>query len=156
MCCVSACRPKEEYEPRGGTPLYDAVGVGVGLLDAEPEAARRRLLVVVTDGYENASKVHTLASIRELLQRKQNEGWTVLYLGADHDAWAQAEAIGLQRGSVAEFASDNIGSTANVLARATGIIACSLTADFAFSANDRRVLSKQLPAPHYRTGRHDI
>ena len=39
----------------------------------------------------------------EALDRKQKEGWLVLYLGASHDAWAQASAIGLHAGNVAAF-----------------------------------------------------
>ncbi len=94
-----------EYEPRGGTPLLDAVGHGVALLDKAPDKDERHVLAIMTDGMENASREHTKESIKALLDRKQREdGWLVMYLGADHDSWSQAAQLGLSAGNVASFA----------------------------------------------------
>lgn len=93
-----------EYQPRGATPLLDAVGLGVGLLDRVSDKDERRILAVMTDGLENASKEYTRERLKALLERKQKEdGWLVLYLGADHDSWAQGEALGLGAGNVSNF-----------------------------------------------------
>jgi hypothetical protein len=93
-----------EYQPRAATPLLDAVGHGVAVLDKHSQAGERRILAVMTDGLENASKEYTKETIKALLDRKQKEeGWLVLYLGAGHDAWAQASALGLHAGNVAAF-----------------------------------------------------
>jgi hypothetical protein len=93
-----------EYQPRAATPLLDAVGHGVTVLDKRKEAGARSILAVMTDGLENASREYTKETIKALLDRKQKEdGWLVLYLGAGHDAWAQASAIGLHAGNVASF-----------------------------------------------------
>jgi hypothetical protein len=76
-----------EYQPRASTPLLDAVGHGVALLDKRKEPGERCILAVMTDGLENASREYTKETIKALLDRKQKEeGWLVLYLGADHDA----------------------------------------------------------------------
>jgi hypothetical protein len=49
-------------------------------------------------------------TVKALLDRKQKEeGWLVLYLGAGHDAWAQANAMGLHAGNVAAFDKQAIG-----------------------------------------------
>jgi hypothetical protein len=99
-----------EYQPRAGTPLLDAVGHGVGLLDKRKEAGERCILAVMTDGLENSSREYTKETIKALLDRKQKEeGWLVLYLGAGHDAWAQASAIGLHAGNVAAFDKRALG-----------------------------------------------
>lgn len=45
-----------------------------------------------------------------LLERKQKEeGWLVLYLGATHNVWAQARAMGSHAGNVAAFDKRAIG-----------------------------------------------
>lgn len=94
----------EEYQPRGGTPLLDAVGHGVAVLDKARQAGERQVLAIMTDGLENASKEYTKDAIRALLERKQKEdGWLVVYLGADHDAWEQARHLGLSQGNTAAF-----------------------------------------------------
>jgi hypothetical protein len=109
----------DEYQPRAQTPLLDAVGHGVSLLDKRKDAGERCILAVMTDGLENASREYTKETIKALLDRKQKEdGWLVLYLGAGHDAWAQASAIGLHAGNVANFdKSALVGSMAAVGAR---------------------------------------
>jgi Mg-chelatase subunit ChlD len=43
-----------EYQPRASTPLLDAVGHGVALLDKRKEPGELCILAVVTDGLENA------------------------------------------------------------------------------------------------------
>ena len=102
----------EEYQPRASTPLLDAVGHGVTVLDKRKEPGARSILAVMTDGLENASREYTKETIKALLDRKQREdGWLVLYLGAGHDAWAQAGALGLHAGNVADFAKEAVGGT---------------------------------------------
>src|SRR5690606_28128088 len=90
-----------EYEPRGLTPLYDAIGATVAALEKRGHATDRRALVIVTDGHENASRRFTRASILELISRRQSEGWLVAYLGAHADTWQEAGAIGIDHGSTA-------------------------------------------------------
>jgi hypothetical protein len=101
-----------EYQPRASTPLLDAVGHGVALLDKRKAADERSVLAVMTDGLENASREYTKETLKALLDRKQKEeGWLVLYLGAGHDAWAQASAIGLHAGNVAAFDKQAVGAS---------------------------------------------
>ena len=101
-----------EYQPRASTPLLDAVGYGVSLLDKRKEASERCILAIMTDGLENASREYTKGTIKALLDRKQKEdGWLVLYLGAGHDAWAQASAMGLHVGNVAGFDKQAVGAS---------------------------------------------
>lgn len=99
-----------EYQPRASTPLLDAVGHGVALLDKRKGAGERCILAIMTDGRENASREYSKETVKALLDRKQKEeGWLVLYLGADHDAWAQAHAMGLYAGNVAGFDKQAVG-----------------------------------------------
>ena len=105
-----------EYQPRASTPLFDAVGHGVALLDKRREPGERCILAVMTDGLENASREHTKETVKALLDRKQKEeDWLVLYLGAGHDAWAQARAMGLHAGNVAAFDKQAVAASMSAI-----------------------------------------
>src|SRR4051812_845577 len=62
--------PSLVLEPRGTTPLLDALGRTIAEVGARlhrmPEAERpdRVLFLTITDGYENASVTHTKGSVR--------------------------------------------------------------------------------------------
>ena len=80
-------------EPRGSTALLDSIGrlvVDAGArLAALPEHDRPGTVVVavMTDGFENASREWTHASIKALVdQQTKDYGWQFLYMGADQDA----------------------------------------------------------------------
>jgi hypothetical protein len=83
--------------PRGGTPLYDAIGTAVHDLSAFTYTENeKKVLVIVTDGYENASREYTSDAIKQLIEEKTKEGWLILYLGADHDAFTQSRDMGFE------------------------------------------------------------
>jgi hypothetical protein len=82
------------------TPLLDAIGHVVGETDKVAlRDGEKVALVILTDGHENASKEHTKETIKALLKdRQDNKGWLVVFLGADVDAFAEANAIGVDAG----------------------------------------------------------
>ena len=88
--------PARDYRLNGMTPLLDAIGAAVADLDKQvKDKDRAAVLVISTDGLENDSKEHTKDSIRKLLEDRQEQGWLITYLGADHDAFDQAGSLGL-------------------------------------------------------------
>lgn len=101
---------RQSYVPRSGTPLLDAIGKAVA--DIDKVALRpdeRPALTILTDGMENASKEHTVESIRALLtDRQDNKGWLVTFLGADIDAFAEAGAIGIHAGKYMALKKGNL------------------------------------------------
>ncbi|MFT3729780.1 MAG: vWA domain-containing protein [Terricaulis sp.] len=88
------------YIPRASTPLLDAIGHAVAEIDKVTLRTDEKVgLVILTDGLENASKEHTKETIRALLKdRQENKGWLVTFLGAEVDAFADAQAIGVDAG----------------------------------------------------------
>lgn len=90
----------QNYVPRAMTPLLDAIGHVVAETDKVVLRPGEKIaLVILTDGHENASKEHTKETIRALLKdRQDNKGWLVTFLGADVDAFAEAQAIGIGDG----------------------------------------------------------
>lgn len=110
---------EKNYRPRGNTPLYDALGKAI--TETEEIGAERYLLVVMTDGKENASREWTIEGVKKLIERKQGEGWTIIYLGANQDAWAAGAALGVARGNTMSYrqTSRGVGQAAVALASAT-------------------------------------
>ncbi len=93
--------------PRGNTALLDAVGRAIvetgERLSKMNEADRPALVVVViiTDGEENASKEFNRTKIKEMISHQQTAyNWQFTYLGANQDAFAEAGSLGIQ-GSIA-------------------------------------------------------
>ena len=82
--------------PRASTPLYDAIGAGIyehSSYDATRED--KKVLVIVTDGYENASREYTGEAIKKLVEEKEEAGWLIVYLGSDHDIYKQTRMMGI-------------------------------------------------------------
>jgi Mg-chelatase subunit ChlD len=100
-----------DYQPRGGTPLLDAIGLAVERCEARAVADSQedQVLVIITDGHENASTDFTGQQIAKLLEAKQEEDWTVLFLGANQDSFATGAGINLREGNVRDFSADASG-----------------------------------------------
>lgn len=112
---------RETFVPRASTPLFDAVGVTVARIDSATLSSDERVaLVILTDGQENASREHTSGSIARLLEsRHKDNGWLIMYLGANQDAWAEGAKMGLARSQTMDYATDNVGTVLKAAARRT-------------------------------------
>ena len=99
----------EDFEPRGGTPLYDAVGRALAAADGR--AHQREILTgdqvpvavtILTDGIENASREFTAEAIRQLIERYRADGWKFGFagIGLGDAAFDEASRIGIERADV--------------------------------------------------------
>lgn len=90
---------RESYVPRGGTPLFDAIGRGIIDLDARltamPAAERpsRIVFVIVTDGQENASREFTGDQVRGMIASHRQAGWQFVFLSADEGAIRNGRSV---------------------------------------------------------------
>lgn len=107
---------KDTFVPRGGTPLYDAIGnlVMDAIVREEKRLHRKRTkelvtFVVFTDGLENSSRHYDRAKVFEMIEHRQARGWTFLYFGANQDAFAEGRKIGIDPSNVMPFTSDSRG-----------------------------------------------
>jgi hypothetical protein len=64
------------------------------------------MCTIMTDGEENSSSEYTRAAIFKLITDKEKEGWAFVYLGANQDAWAASESIGIHRRNSANYQAD--------------------------------------------------
>ena len=130
-----------QFEPRGSTPLLDALGQTIVSTGARLRATResdrpgRVIFVAITDGLENASQEYGLERIREMIQHQESVyKWDFVYLGANVDAFAESAAMGFAMHKAASFRP---GLMRQALAGSAGMI------------NDLRehVFAGQLDAP---------
>jgi len=90
--------PNSVLNPRAATPLYDAIGLAIHDLENVKESTdENKVLVIVTDGLENASREYTYQNISSLIQNKNKAGWLIIYLGADHDAMKQSSSLNFDK-----------------------------------------------------------
>lgn len=94
-----------DYKPRGGTPLLDAIGRAVERCDGRAAECPEedQVLVIITDGHENASTDYSGADVSTLLDARQESGWSVLFLGANQDAVTTGTELKMKRGNVRDF-----------------------------------------------------
>jgi Mg-chelatase subunit ChlD len=100
----------DTYQPRGSTPLLDALGQTINstgrTLAAIPEMNRpdKVVFVVITDGQENASHKFTKSRVKEMINHQMEKyNWQFIYLGANQDAFAEAGAVGIGVANAANF-----------------------------------------------------
>ena len=131
---VQAARAKDwkkvdekSIDPRGGTPLYDSCGQIMTL--AETMNTEKTLLVVMTDGYENASHEHTQASIKAKVKAWEDRKWEVVFLGANFDDVASvSNSVGVVGSKTMNYTAGNFMRGMDTLAVASTMYASAGTA----------------------------
>ena len=74
----------EAYNPGGGTPLYDAMGMAISKVNAQIADDDNVLVTVITDGEENSSQEWTLKMIRTMIEKLKKQHWTFTLIGTDN------------------------------------------------------------------------
>lgn len=132
----------ERYQPRSLTPLFDAVGRLIGCADHRVKQrskagkkAEDQTVVIVTDGYENASSDFSVADIHELITKRREQGWAFVFMGANQDSYSESARLGFNAGNVQNYeASDE------------GVV--EAFASVSRAQRDRRAMSVGLRAEH--------
>lgn len=137
----------EQYEIFGGTALYDAIGSTIQMIDTQAKEYDRVAFVIQTDGQEIDSKEVTLAQVRQMLTDKQEgEGWLVVFLGANLDAFSQARHMGVMMGNAMQYDALNTAQAMNAVGRSTMSYASAQTAQdgrrFSVFTDDERNKSR--------------
>ena len=84
------------------------------------------LVVIHTDGEENASQHATLSGVKELIEQKRREGWEFAFMGAGVDRWV-GTSMGIPMNSTFTYdhTVDDHAQGYRVLATATANFASS-------------------------------
>ncbi len=128
---------EQEYFVRGSTALLDAIGrtiqklVAVQRNTAEEYRAEKVLFVIITDGYENASREFSAPQVKAMIGQEQEKyGWEFIFLGANIDAVETAGRFGIRADRAVDYVPDAQGTALNFQAmsetvacfRATGAV----------------------------------
>jgi uncharacterized protein YegL len=104
-----------KLEPRGGTALYDALGLAIDETGLElaklPESLRPGIVtfIVITDGGENASREYNSEQVKQKTNHQINTyNWDFVYLGANQDAFAIGHSIGIAKGYNFDVGKTNV------------------------------------------------
>ena len=108
---------RNEYYVRGCTALLDAVGGAIHHIGnvhkyaREEDRPEKTLLVITTDGMENASRKYSYDRLKAMIERqKEKYGWEFLFLGANIDAAKEAARFGINADRAANYHADHMGT----------------------------------------------
>lgn len=108
---------EKDYTVRGTTALLDAVGKTINKIRAvqkhmiEDYRAEKVLFVIITDGHENASREYSAKRIKEKIEhQKKKYGWEFIFFGANMDAVAEAEKIGISAARAQNYCANETGT----------------------------------------------
>lgn len=108
---ISQVTDFNDYHPRGGTPLFDAMGESLTRLHEhiKDDENATAVVTIITDGMENASRKWTGEALRHLIEQLKEEGWTFSYMGSCHDVVEVTMKLSIDH--VMEFDHDDVGAS---------------------------------------------
>lgn len=109
-----------EYYARGMTALLDAIGKTINHVGnrhkfaPDSEIPTKTMVIIITDGFENASREFSRQDIKSMIERQKEEyGWEFLFLGANIDAVTTARSYGISEDRAATYRADSVGTKTN-------------------------------------------
>lgn len=122
----------DTYCPCSMTNLNDAIGETVTKMESVIAKRSKKcnvLIVVMTDGHENASVEWTADKVKNLIQKKEKVGWTVTFLGANMDAQKVGQTYAIRAGNTKSYSVQNMSETMRGLSSATVAYASTASVD---------------------------
>lgn len=136
-----------DYQPRAGTPLYDALGRGIvntGIKLSsltEDQRPEKVIFAILTDGEENSSHEYTRDKVFAMTKEQREKWkWEFVYLGANQDAMQVCRDIAIPTSGALNYASTPTG-TAAVMRTASSNVAnyrTGATPDCAFTDEQKK------------------
>ncbi len=110
----------KEYFVRGSTALLDAMGNTISkVLNSykntdESERPEKVMLVITTDGLENASREYDYGKVKTLIKEtKEKYSFEYIFLGANIDSEVEADRFGIDKERAVNYHSDSFGTKLN-------------------------------------------
>ncbi len=126
----------KDASPRGITPLLDAMVRIISL--AESDNPDKAIIVVMTDGQENASREVTRDGVKAALDRVKAKGWETVFLGANFDNIADASSVGVVGDKQMAMSAGTMNASMARLAKKSRFYAAE-AAPIEFDQEDRAV-----------------
>ncbi len=117
--CICEVKPLTDktYFPRGSTALLDAMGRAIQDLGAklaalpEDQRAEKVVVVVITDGEENASREFNRDKVFAMIkEQREKYKWEFVFLAANQDAIKVGTGYGFGAGSTMTYAQNSVGT----------------------------------------------
>lgn len=105
---------RESYKPGGLTALLDGIGKSIEAIRLKFNEVIKNdegsvVMVILTDGGENASKFYTRNLIAEMIKELDATGkWTFSFLGAGLDAITVSHNLNIRRENIMSYDKENI------------------------------------------------
>jgi hypothetical protein len=97
----------ETFVPRAMTALYDAIGRTI----AEVKTKNDVVMVIITDGMENASREFNRDGVFKSIESKKKEGWNFLFLAANQDAIKAGGDMGISANNAMTYNANDISNS---------------------------------------------
>ena len=108
---------KKTYRTHGGTALLDAMGTTIDTLGVklaslqEAERPGKVIVLIITDGEENASQLFTLEQIKAKVSHQTDKyNWQFVYIGANVDAISNGTSLGISSNNSASYIASAAGT----------------------------------------------
>ena len=112
---------ENDYVVDGMTALLDAIGTTVSRMEyAHGREIRENnanaMVVIFTDGHENASRIFTFKQIAAKIKELEATGkWSFAFVGADIDAWQAAQRMNFKQSKVYSSRKTEVKDTLSLL-----------------------------------------
>ena len=110
---------KKDYCPKNCTALLDAVGNTIQRISKKHKELKEEFLpsktmvIITTDGLENASSEYTYPKVKKLIDKQTELGWEFIFLGANIDSVKEAYALGISADRAVNYKCDEEGVNLN-------------------------------------------
>jgi hypothetical protein len=99
-----------DYRPSGMTAMFDGVSDMIDFLSGEANHLDDVLVVVISDGAENASQISS-EKLASKVTELQEAGWNFTYIGANQDLTKVQAQLGFHAGNMMTFDANVAGAT---------------------------------------------
>ena len=94
----------ENYNPNGCTALMDTLGKTINeMSEINKDNDKNVIFIIITDGYENASREFKREDIKKMIKAKREMGWNFIFFGANIDSNKEAESLGIDKKNASNF-----------------------------------------------------
>ena len=100
----------ENYNPNGCTALMDTLGKTINeMSEINKDNDKNVIFIIITDGYENASRKFKREDIKKMIEAKREMGWNFIFFGANIDSNKEAGSLGIDKKYTSNFAATKEG-----------------------------------------------
>jgi len=115
---------KMNYRPNGGTNLLDAIGYTIEQTNKFLSTFKREerpgvIIVITTDGAENASTKYNNQTIKDMVKAAEAADWSFIFMGANIDSFSVGSSFGMSANNSVNYSTSNMAGTYSALSATT-------------------------------------